>query len=423
MSWLETVRTAYGALRTRRMRSLLTVLGILIGIAAVMLTVGLGQGAQSKVTDQINKLGSNLLIVTPGSATSSAGVRGGRGTATTLTMDDAAVLADPVAAPDIARVAPTSQSSLSVLAGTANWTTTAVGTTPEWVQVRARSVSEGRFFTAAEVAAESPVVVLGQTTATQLFGSSSGSSGSSGGGLGGRSPVGQLVTLGGQNLTVIGLLTAEGSTAGGDQDDLAVLPQSTYASRLSTTANPRAVSTIYIEGRDQASLSAAYQQTTKILLAAHGVTATTMDFSVSSQQAIVESATTITRVLTVLLAGIAAISLLVGGIGVMNIMLVSVTERVREIGLRKALGATPSVILRQFLVEASMLGLVGGVAGLALGLLGAAVLPGWIGQPVTISPLAAGAALGVSLAIGIGAGVYPASRAARLAPIEALRSE
>ena len=399
------------------MRSLLTVLGILIGIAAVMLTVGLGQGAQSKVTDQINKLGSNLLIVTPGSATSSAGVRGGRGTATTLTMDDAAVLADPVAAPDIARVAPTSQSSLSVLAGTANWTTTAVGTTPEWVQVRARSVSEGRFFTAAEVAAESPVVVLGQTTATQLFGVSSG------GGLGGRSPVGQLVTLGGQNLTVIGLLTAEGSTAGGDQDDLAVLPQSTYASRLSTTANPRAVSTIYIEGRDQASLSAAYQQTTKILLAAHGVTAATMDFSVSSQQAIVESATTITRVLTVLLAGIAAISLLVGGIGVMNIMLVSVTERVREIGLRKALGATPSVILRQFLVEASMLGLVGGVAGLALGLLGAAVLPGWIGQPVTISPLAAGAALGVSLAIGIGAGVYPASRAARLAPIEALRSE
>jgi len=404
------------------MRSLLTVLGILIGIAAVMLTVGLGQGAQSKVTDQINKLGSNLLIVTPGSATSSAGVRGGRGTATTLTMDDAVVLADPVAAPDIARVAPTSQSSLSVLAGTANWTTTAVGTTPEWVQVRARSVSEGRFFTAAEVAAESPVVVLGQTTATQLFGSSSGG-GSSGGGLGGRSPVGQLVTLGGQNLTVIGLLTAEGSTAGGDQDDLAVLPQSTYASRLSTTANPRAVSTIYIEGRDQASLSAAYQQTTKILLAAHGVTAATMDFSVSSQQAIVESATTITRVLTVLLAGIAAISLLVGGIGVMNIMLVSVTERVREIGLRKALGATPSVILRQFLVEASMLGLVGGVAGLALGLLGAAVLPGWIGQPVTISPLAAGAALGVSLAIGIGAGVYPASRAARLAPIEALRSE
>jgi len=422
MSWLETVRTAYGALRTRRMRSLLTVLGILIGIAAVMLTRSVSGRAQSKVTDQINKLGSNLLIVTPGSATSSAGVRGGRGTATTLTMDDAVVLADPVAAPDIARVAPTSQSSLSVLAGTANWTTTAVGTTPEWVQVRARSVSEGRFFTAAEVAAESPVVVLGQTTATQLFGSSSGG-GSSGGGLGGRSPVGQLVTLGGQNLTVIGLLTAEGSTAGGDQDDLAVLPQSTYASRLSTTANPRAVSTIYIEGRDQASLSAAYQQTTKILLAAHGVTAATMDFSVSSQQAIVESATTITRVLTVLLAGIAAISLLVGGIGVMNIMLVSVTERVREIGLRKALGATPSVILRQFLVEASMLGLVGGVAGLALGLLGAAVLPGWIGQPVTISPLAAGAALGVSLAIGIGAGVYPASRAARLAPIEALRSE
>ena len=409
MSWLETVRTAYGALQTRRMRSLLTVLGILIGIAAVMLTVGLGQGAQSKVTDQINKLGSNLLIVTPGSSTSSAGVRGGRLNCTAASVASSGKPAARAVAPDIAGGAPTPQPPLPVVAGPANGTTTAVGTTPEWLQVRARTVSEGRFFTAAEVTSESPVVVLGQTTATQLFGTSS--------------PVGQIVTLGGQNLTVIGLLVAEGSTTGGDQDDLAVLPQSTYASRLSTSANPRAVSTIYIEGRDQASLSAAYQQTTNVLLAAHGVTATTMDFSVSSQQAIVESATTITRVLTVLLAGIAAISLLVGGIGVMNIMLVSVTERVREIGLRKALGATPSVILRQFLVEASILGLVGGIAGLALGLLGSAVLPGWIGQPVTISPLAAGGALAVSLIIGIGAGVYPASRAARLAPIEALRSE
>ncbi len=412
MSWPETLRTALEALRTRRLRSSLTVLGILIGIAAVMLTVGLGQGAQAQVTEQINKLGSNLLIVTPGSSTSSGGLRGGRGSATTLTVDDAALLSDPKIAPDIARVAPVSQTSLSVVAGTTNWTTSVIGSSAQWLQVRARTVAVGRFFTDAEVASESPVAVLGQTTASQLLS-----------GTAAASPVGQVVTVGGQNLTVIGLLETAGSTTGGDQDDLVVVPHTTYANRLASSNNPRSVSTIYLEARDQDSLSAAYQETTNVLLASHGVSVSAADFTVSSQQSIVETATTTTRILTVLLASIAAISLLVGGIGVMNIMLVSVTERVREIGLRKALGATPAIILRQFIVEASLLGLVGGVAGIGLGLLGAAVLPGLLGQRVTISPLAAAAALGVSLLIGIGAGVYPASRAARLAPIEALRSE
>jgi putative ABC transport system permease protein len=384
-------------------------LGILIGIAAVMLTVGLGQGAQKQVTDQINKLGSNLLIVTPGSSTSASGVRGGRGSATTLTMDDAAMLADPGVAPDIARVAPVSGGSLSLVAGTTTWTSNVVATTPDWLAVRARTVSLGRFFTADELASESPVVVLGTTTVTQL--------------LGGAAAVGQTITIGGQNVTVIGVLNTEGSTTGGDQDDLVIMPQSTYAARLSTSANPRSVSTIYIEAKDSTSLSAAYQEATNALLSAHGVTLTSQDFTVSSQQALVDTATSTTRILTVLLSSIAAISLLVGGIGVMNIMLVSVTERIREIGLRKALGATPRIILRQFLVEASLLGLVGGLAGLGLGMLGGVILPRVVNFPVAISPVAAAAGLGVSLIIGITAGVYPASRAARLAPIEALRSE
>ena len=409
MTWLETLRTAYDALRTRRLRSALTMLGILIGIAAVMLTVGLGQGAQQQVTDQINRLGSNLLIVTPGSSTSASGVRGGRGSATTLTMDDAAMLADPGVAPDIARVAPVSGGSLSLVAGTTTWTSNVVATTPDWLAVRARTVSQGRFFTADELASESPVVVLGTTTVTQL--------------LGGANAVGQTITIGGQNVTVIGVLNTEGSTTGGDQDDLVIMPQSTYAARLSTSANPRSVSTIYIEAKDSTSLSAAYQEATNALLSAHGVTLTSQDFTVSSQQALVDTATSTTRILTVLLSSIAAISLLVGGIGVMNIMLVSVTERIREIGLRKALGATPRIILRQFLVEASLLGLVGGLAGLGLGMLGGVILPRVVNFPVAISPVAAAAGLGVSLIIGITAGVYPASRAARLAPIEALRSE
>jgi putative ABC transport system permease protein len=407
MSWWETLRTALDAIRTRRMRSALTVLGILIGIAAVILTVGLGQGAQAQVASQINSLGSNLLIVTPGSATNTSGIRGGRGSATTLTSADVAVLADHTVAPDIAAVAPVSSSQQSVVANGTNWTTSIVGTTPSWLGVRARSVQAGRFFTDAEQAAAGHVAVIGSTTAEQLWGA--------------RSPIGQTMTVGGVELTVIGMLNTAGSTIGGDQDDQVVVPATTYASAFS--GGGTGVSTVYLEATGQDTLSAAYQEAQNALLTAHGVTTDTADFTLSSQASLVQTATNTAHILTVLLAGIAAISLLVGGIGVMNIMLVSVTERIREIGLRKALGATPSVILRQFLVEASLLGLVGGVLGLALGLVGAVVLPRLISQPVAVSIEAATAALLVSLIIGVAAGVYPANRAARLAPIDALRSE
>lgn len=409
MTWGETFRTALEAIRSRRMRSSLTMLGILIGIAAVMLTVGLGQGAQAQVRDQINQLGSNLLIVSPGSTTTLSGIRGGRGSASTLTTRDATALASTVVAPDIARVAPVVTGSQSLTAGTTNWTANVVGTTPDWLPVRARSLTQGRFFSAAELNDAAAVTVLGSTTASELFG--------------GRDALGQSVNINGTAFTVIGILNTAGSSTTTDDDDQALVPQTTYSSRVASSGNAAGISTLYIEARSTNALSAAYQEANKALMGTHGVTAATADFTISSQQSLLTTATATDKTLTVLLAGIAAISLLVGGIGVMNIMLVSVTERIREIGLRKALGATPRVVRRQFLVEASTLGLAGGVLGIALGLVGAQVLPRFIDQPVTIPPVVGIGALGIALIIGIVAGVYPASRAARLAPIDALRSE
>lgn len=409
MNWTETLRTAIEAVRAHRLRSVLTMLGIVIGVSSVILTVGLGQGAQDQVKEEIAALGSNLLIVSPGSSTSSAGVRGGFGSATTLTTSDADAIADPSVVPDVKAVAPTTSTSLSLTAGTSNWTTSVVGTTPSWMSVRARTLASGRFFTHSEVRHASNVVVLGSDTASELF--STGSA------------VGQTVSANGRTLTVIGVLEASGaSSSGTSNDDTALVPLSTEEALAGTTSG--SLSTIYVQGRDPDTLGAAYDEINALLLNLHDITdSSDADFSISSQDSLLDTANSTNKTLTVLLGGIAAISLLVGGIGVMNIMLVSVTERIREIGLRKALGATPGVIRRQFLVEASMLGLLGGIFGVLIGVVGAQLLPSMIDQPVALSLLATLAAILVSLALGIGFGVYPASRAARLTPIDALRSE
>ncbi|MCU1612570.1 MAG: hypothetical protein JWO98_110 [Frankiales bacterium] len=407
MNVSETFRFALQAVLSHRMRSLLTTLGILIGIAAVILTVGLGQGAQQQVASQINALGTNLLVITPGSSTSAGGVRGGLGSASTLTLADSQALASSVAAPDVKAVAPVSQANESLTAGTTNWTTTVVGTTPAWAQVRGRTLLEGRFLSQADLDQVAAVVVLGPTTASELFGV--------------RDPLGQTVTVGGVQLSVIGVLASTGSSSSTSLDDQAIVPQTTAAERIIGGSSRTSVQSIYLSATSAAALPAAYQEARTELLNLHGVT--TADFAITSQESLVSTATSVSKTLTVLLAGVAALSLLVGGIGVMNIMLVSVSERIREIGLRKALGAAPRLIRRQFLVEASLLGLVGGVGGAALGLGAAAALPSLIGDPVSVSPLVVIGAVAVALAIGVLFGVYPAGRAARLAPIEALRRD
>ena len=407
MNGRETLRTAVEAVQQHRLRSLLTMLGIVIGISSVVLTVGLGEGAQDEVRDQIDALGSNLLIVSPGSSTDSSGIRGGFGSASTLTLADADAMADPAVAPDVAQVAPTTSSQGALEAGTTNWTTSVVGTTPAWLDVRSRELAAGRFFTAAEVASGADVVVIASDTAAELFPRGN--------------PVGEQVSLNGTELTVIGVLGPSGSTSSSaSEDDQALLPIST-AERVAGSGS--SLSTVYVEAASADALAAAYQEVQALLLTLHDVSLADADFTISTQDSLLDAANATNETMTVLLAGIAAISLLVGGIGVMNIMLVSVTERVREIGLRKALGATPSAIRRQFLAEASILGLSGGVLGAGLGIVGAFVLPSFIDQRVTVSAIAVAAAVGVALVLGLASGVYPASRAAALTPIDALRSE
>jgi putative ABC transport system permease protein len=412
VSWLDTIRTGLEAVRTHRLRSGLTVLGIMIGIAAVILTVGLGQGAQDQVSSEINSLGTNLLTVSPGSTTSSSGIRGGFGSASTLTESDASALSSKTVAPQIRAVAPIVSSSESLTAGSSNWTSTVNGTTPSWETVRNRTVTQGRFIDDQDVADHTAVAVLGSDTASELFS--------------GTDPVGQTVDVDGVPMTVIGVLDSVGSSSSSssttsDQDDQVIVPISTAIQRLFGSTS---LSSILIQATSSSTLSAAYQEADTELLALHKITtASDADFTIASQASLVTTATSVDRTLTILLGGVAGISLLVGGIGVMNIMLVSVTERIREIGLRKALGATPPLIRRQFLLEASVLGLTGGACGALLAVVGSVLLPHVIGYPITLSLSAGFGALVVAIAIGVIFGVYPASRAAGMAPIDALRSE
>jgi putative ABC transport system permease protein len=414
MSWLESLRTGVNGVRSRGLRSFLTVLGILIGIAGVIVAVGLGEGASSQVTSEINALGSNVLTITPGSSTSSSGIRGALGGASTLTMSDASALSSPVSSPDIKAVAAITSSTEVLTAGSQTATTSVQGTTSSWLSVRGRTLAEGRFIGNQDVHDHTAVGVLGATTASELF--SRGD------------PVGQTVDVNGVPVTIVGVLASTGasssSSSSSNPDDTLIIPITTGAQRIFGGTSRNSLSSIAVQAKSSADLTGAYQEADHLLLELHGITNPTQaDFTITSEASLIAANTSVDHTLTILLGGIAAISLIVGGIGVMNIMLVSVTERIREIGLRKALGATPRVIRRQFLIEASVLGIVGGILGVVVGILGVAYLPGLIGDPISTSPTAAVGALAIALAIGVLFGVYPASRAASLAPIDALRTE
>jgi putative ABC transport system permease protein len=337
-------------------------------------------------------------------------VRGGFGSASTLTVADAAALSSPVAAPDIAGVAPVKTTSESLVYGSTNWTTSVVGTTPDWLAVRARAVTEGRFLSTADQAESAAVTVLGPTTAQELFGATD--------------PVGQSVTINGIPFSVIGVLNSAGSDSTSNLDDQALVPISTAASRLVGGSTRNSVSSIYLAARSSSVLSAAYQEADSQLLSLHHASLpTNADFTITSQQSLITTATSVSRTLTILLAGVAALSLLVGGIGVMNIMLVSVTERTREIGVRKALGATRRDILWQFLTEAMTLTGAGGIIGIVIGGVAAALINTFSPFPAVVQPTWVIIAFAVSMIVGLTFGLWPAAKAARLDPIEALRYE
>jgi putative ABC transport system permease protein len=424
MNFRESSRFAVEGVTSNKLRSALTTLGILIGVAAVIILVAVGTGSSASVAASISRLGSNTLTISStsttgggrgGGAAAFAALLGGGTSGTTtgtktkarqLTMDDARALTDTTRAPDVLGVAPVVSASgvVAAYAGASHTVGTFTGSTPAYLLIDNDSVTSGRAFSDADYDAHRRVALVGTTVAKDLAGGD------------GTSIVGQTVTLNGTQFTVVGILASKGSSGPQDQDDRVIAPATAVQDAL---AGYGGLSSISVKATSAETTTLAQDEVQSILDDRHGVTSSDRDYSVFSPTSIISTATESSQTLTVLLGVVAAISLLVGGIGVMNIMLVSVTERTREIGIRKAIGARRSDIVSQFLLEATMLSLFGGLIGVVVGVIGAQFKI--LGVQPVIAPYSVALAFGVAIAVGLVFGIYPANRAASLRPIDALR--
>ena len=410
MTFLASIRIALRALRVNKLRSTLTMLGIIIGVAAVIVMISVGSGAQARVEDQIRTLGTNLVIVVPGSVTS-GGVRMGAGSRSSLTEDDSYAIQREVAA--VQAAAPSLRGTGQVVAGTSNWSTAFYGVTPEYLEARNWVIAAGRGFEPAELTGAGKVALLGETVTSNLFGDAD--------------PIGQVIRIRKVPFTVIGVLERKGqSLIGQDQDDVILMPISTARVRVlgGWTARQRSVGMVSIKIRDGEDMKQAEEQIRSLLRQRHRLQpGQDDDFTLRNLSEVLQTQEQSSRIMTLLLAAIASVSLLVGGIGIMNIMLVSVTERTREIGLRMAVGARARDILTQFLVEAVTLALIGGALGILLGV-GGSYLVGHLAEWRTeLNAQAILLAAGFAAVVGVFFGFYPARKASRLLPIEALRYE